>query len=72
MAVFIELNTGDSLVIGSNTRVRLEHKSGSRARLRIDSSEDIERVKAGEQLPPAKEQARPAEPAKPRPFLTRP
>lgn len=64
MAVFIELDPGDTLAIGPRTRVRLERKSGQRARLRIESDEDIERVKAGDEPPPMV-----APPA--RPFLRR-
>lgn len=52
MAVFQELAPGDTLLVGGHTRIRLEHKSGSRARLRIESDQDIDRVKAGEPLPP--------------------
>jgi hypothetical protein len=73
MAVFQELAPGDTLLIGSNTRIRLEHKSGGRARLRIESDQDIERVKAGERLAtPAKAPATPAPTDLPRPFLKRP
>lgn len=50
MAVYMELAQGDTLVIG-NSRIRLERKSGQRARLMIDSAEDIERVKAGDDVP---------------------
>lgn len=72
MAVFQELTPGDTLLIGGTTRIRLEHKSGGRARLRIESDQDIERVKAGEPVPATKAQEPPAPPDKPRPFLKRP
>lgn len=75
MAVFQELAPGDTLLIGSGTRIRMEHKSGGRARLRIDSDQDIERVKAGEPLPaPAKstEPKTTASVEQPQPFLKRP
>ena len=52
MALIQELAPGDTLVIG-NTRIRLERKSGQRARLRIDSDQDVEHVKAGGEQPPA-------------------
>lgn len=52
MAVVMELNTGDSLVIGKSI-IRLDRKNGSRARLVIDSSENIERIKAGDRMPPS-------------------
>lgn len=66
MAVVMELSVGDSLVIGKSI-IRLDRKNGSRARLVIDSSEDIERIKAGDRLPnTATNQQAPA------PFLRRP
>jgi hypothetical protein len=51
MAVFLDLAPGDTLVVGKTTRIRLDRKTGSRARLAIDSNEDVERVKAGDPLP---------------------
>jgi hypothetical protein len=73
MAVFQELTPGDTLLIGGTTRIRLEHKSGGRARLRIESDQDIERVKAGDPVPATTTaQAPPAPPDKLRPFLKRP
>lgn len=71
MAVFQELAPGDTLLIGSGTRIRMEHKSGGRARLRIESDQDIERVKAGERLP-ATAPAKPAKTEPSAPFLQRP
>ena len=53
MAVYMELSQGDTLVIG-NSRIRLERKSGQRARLMIDSTDDIDRIKAGDDVPSAK------------------
>jgi hypothetical protein len=52
MAVYMELSQGDTLVIG-NSRIRLERKSGQRARLMIDSTEDIDRIKFGDVVPAA-------------------
>lgn len=74
MAVYQELAPGDTLLIGSGTRIRLERKSGGRARLRIESDQDVDRVKAGEPLPtPAKPAAGQASTdTKARPFLRRP
>jgi hypothetical protein len=74
MAVYMELSQGDTLVIG-NSRIRLERKSGQRARLMIDSTDDIDRIKAGDDVPAAKvtppaQTARAAPTATP--FLKRP
>lgn len=76
MAVILELAPGDTLVVGPATRIRMVHKSGQRARLAIDSDMEVERIKAGEPLPPAAAPAppRPAAPAAsaaPQPFLQR-
>ena len=73
MAVFIELAPGDTLVIG-RSRVRMERKTGQRARLAIESPEDVERIKAGETIPAIHASlAVPAQPATPqRPVLRRP
>lgn len=48
MALFLDLDNGDAVRIGEGTVVRLEAKSGKRARLRIESSEDVEHVKGAE------------------------
>lgn len=74
MAVYLDLAAGDTLLIGSTTRIRLERKSGGRARLRIESSQDVDHVKAGEPLPAeGKTASAPAPgPTKARPFLQRP
>lgn len=58
MPVVMELNAGDSLVVGKSI-IRLDRKNGSRARLVIDSSENIERIKAGDKARPATEAATP-------------
>lgn len=73
MAVFMELAPGDTLIVG-RSRIRLERKSGGRARLAIDSHEDVERIKAGDAVPPAapKAAAPVAAPAQPMPVLRRP
>lgn len=52
MAVLLELAPGDTLVVGGSTRIRMVQKSGQRARLAIDSHEDVERIKAGDPVPP--------------------
>jgi hypothetical protein len=57
MAVYIELAAGDTLVVGQ-TRIRLEKKTGQRARLSIDSDDDIERIQAGEAVPPRRSMPR--------------
>lgn len=74
MAVFQELAPGDVLMIGPDTRIRMERKSGSRARLRIDSTQDIERVPAGQDAPQLQAASPPAVTLKPKagPFLRRP
>ncbi|CAM5591324.1 hypothetical protein [Rhodanobacter lindaniclasticus] len=75
MAVFQELAPGDVLMIGPDTRIRMERKSGSRARLRIDSTQDIERVPAGQPAPQLQATKTPAAAAtkpQPGPFLRRP
>lgn len=73
MAVYLDLAAGDTLLIGSNTRIRLERKSGGRARLRIESSQDVDHVKAGDDLPAPGKPDRAAETDDmPRPFLKRP
>lgn len=64
MAVVMELSVGDSLVIGKSI-IRLDRKNGSRARLVIDSAENIERIKAGDRQP------NDAKPALPAPYLRR-
>ncbi len=75
MSVFLELAHGDTLMIGS-TRIVMERKSGQRARLKIDSTEDIERIKAGQPVPTAAKQAAAGinpggGDSTPRPFLQR-
>jgi len=76
MAVILELAAGDTLVVGTGTRIRMVSKSGQRARLSIESHEDVERIKAGDPVPPvtvtqAKPMAPPAQPAAAQPFLRR-
>jgi hypothetical protein len=71
MAVYMELSQGDTLVIG-NSRIRLERKSGQRARLMIDSADDIDRIKAGDAVPAAKATPAPVTPRAAAPFLKRP
>lgn len=71
MAVYMELSQGDTLVIG-NSRIRLERKSGQRARLMIDSTDDIDRIKAGDAVPAAKAPPASTAPRAAAPFLKRP
>lgn len=71
MAVYMELAPGDTLVVGKS-RIRLERKSGQRARLMIDSAEDIERVKAGEPVPATVPLQAGSPPNHVMPFLKRP
>lgn len=73
MAVFMELAPGDTLRIGKSI-VRLEYKTGARARLSVDSAEHIERIKAhGPRAPQTDAPAKPAVPStEPMPFLKRP
>lgn len=72
MAVFMELAPGDVLRIGQSI-VRLEYKTGARARLSVDSTEHIERIKAHDQRTPAPDApAKPSPTTEPVPFLKRP
>lgn len=41
MASFFDVQPGDILRIGPGTRITVQHKSGNRARLRIESDEPI-------------------------------
>lgn len=59
MAVYLELSPGDTLVIG-NSRIRVERKTGQRTRVAIDSTEDVERIKAGEPVPAQQQNTQPA------------
>lgn len=81
MAVYRDVQPGDTLRIG-DTIIEVAHKTGQRARLRIESKLDVEHIKAGARpamthpnLPPAPPAAAAptaqAEPAK-RPRLTLP
>ncbi len=46
MAKFVDIRPGEVVRIGADTLVTLEHKSGQRARLRIDSKESVSHLKA--------------------------
>lgn len=46
MALFLNVLPGESLTIG-RTRITLEDKAGRRARLRIESPDDVHHEKAG-------------------------
>lgn len=74
MALFLELEPGDAVRIGPGTTLQLVAKSGKRTRLRIESTEDVQQIRAGEaapeSAPPAMQRrpaAEPAEPAAPAP-----
>jgi hypothetical protein len=77
MSLHLDLAPGDTLLIGDGTRIRLEKKTGQRARLVIDSPDDVSRVKAGVPIPATAPLARQRPPIKEgakdesRPFLTR-
>lgn len=78
MAFFVDLAPGDTLVVGHGTRIVMESKTGQRARLRVDSDQDVERVKAGEIMPTraapadtAPLRTPPEQRAVPQPFLKR-
>ena len=47
MAMYADLRPGDAVQIGGS-RITIEHKTGGRSRLRIDSGEDIQIHRAGE------------------------
>lgn len=72
MALFLSVELGDSIRIGRNL-VTIEVKSGRRVRLRIDSDDDIEHLRPGEE--PASPDPDPPGPPGPerltRPSLTR-
>lgn len=57
MAVFLDFDQGDTLLIGAGTKVVFERKSGRRTRVRIESTQDVERIEAGDPVPAS---ARPA------------
>lgn len=65
MAAFFEVAAGDSLVIGKSI-IKVERKSGQKVRLAVDSSEDIEHIKAGERASHGADSDEPA------PYLRRP
>lgn len=60
MSVFMDLAPGDTLLIGADTRIRMEHKSGKRARLAVTSDADVKRVPAGDPVPPQANKTVPA------------
>lgn len=80
MALFLDVDHGETIVIGGS-RITLQKKSGTRARLRIDSEEEVhlDRGMQGEGAPapdapePSPQAAPdPAGDNRPRPLLTRP
>lgn len=62
MALFLDLELGDALRIGDDTVVRLEAKSGKRARLRIESPADVKHLRGGEEAKAGLTRPAPAEP----------
>jgi hypothetical protein len=66
MALYLDLAPGDSLRIGHDTVLKMEAKSGQRARVRIESKHDVRHLKAGEVEPTLKRHDLPM------PMLTRP
>lgn len=72
MALFLDIEPGDTVRIGQSSIV-LEAKSGRRARLRIDSTEDVTHSKGGSESTLAR--SAPTEPAPDtgrKPIFTRP
>ena len=67
MAYYMELAPGDTLVVGDGTRISVERKSGQRTRLKIESDQDVERIKAGEPVPPRHQRTSPAPSPEPAP-----
>lgn len=57
MALYLDLAVGDSLRIGPDTVIKMEAKSGQRARVRIESKHDVRHLKAGESEPALKRSA---------------
>lgn len=57
MAVFLDFDQGDTLLIGDGTRVVFQRKSGRRTRVRIESTQDVERIEAGDPVPASARQA---------------
>ncbi|GEM_PF-7123746 len=53
MALKLDLAPGDAVRIGDSV-IKLEEKSGKRARISIDSNEDIQAYKAGAKIPSSK------------------
>lgn len=51
MALHVELGPGDTLRVGTGTLIRMERKAGRRARLAIDSKDDIAHYPAGSPIP---------------------
>jgi len=74
MAFYQELLPGDTLVVGSS-RIQIERKTGQRVRVAIESTEHVERIKAGEPVPaqpPRQPAAAPPATAERTAFLKRP
>lgn len=44
MALFLDIGPNDQLRVGADTIITIEHKSGRRARLRIESTATIDMV----------------------------
>jgi hypothetical protein len=51
MPLFLDVEPGDTLRIGSGTTVRVERKRGQRTRLRIDSEYRVQFDRAADDVP---------------------
>lgn len=54
MALFLDLSTNDIMHFADGTKITLERKSGTRARLRIEGPGKVELVKGGRDQPDLK------------------
>lgn len=50
MALFLDLDPGDEVSIGTGTKLTIERKSGGRTRVRVDSDYTV-RVERGQAVP---------------------
>lgn len=41
MSLFLDIGAGETIIIGGNTAIRLEYKTGAKARLAIDAPRDV-------------------------------
>ncbi len=54
MALFLDVLPGESVSIGSDTRITIEEKTGKRTRLRIESPQDVRKTVEPVLTPPAR------------------